>query len=101
MGFMCSASILSWVAGKRLLVEIHAKEPSPRQKIIRFNREQAVKDAREREQLFNEHMKERERKEKELRRAELKKKKAAFLALLESNKSIKVRLLPPNRKIRH
>ena len=59
-------------------------------KILTSNHEQAVKDAREREQLFNEHMKERERKEKEVRRAELKKKKAAFLALLESNKSIKV-----------
>lgn len=51
---------------------------------------QAITDNREREQLFNEHMKEREKKEKEARRAELKKKKAAFLSLLEANKSIKV-----------
>ena len=51
---------------------------------------QAIKEAREREQLFNEHMKERERKEKEHKKAELKKKKAAFKALLESNKSIRV-----------
>jgi len=56
---------------------------------------QAIKDVREREQLFNEHMKERERKEKEARKAELKKKKAAFLAFLEANRSIKVILLSP------
>jgi hypothetical protein len=54
---------------------------------------QAIKDHREREQLFNEHMKDREKKEKEARRAELKKKKSAFLALLEANRSIKVTLL--------
>lgn len=51
---------------------------------------QAIKDVREREQLFNDHMKERERKEKEVRRAELKKQKAAFRNLLESSKYIKV-----------
>lgn len=51
---------------------------------------QAIKDSREREQLFNDHMKERDRKEKEQRRAEVKKRKAAFRALLEATKSIKV-----------
>lgn len=54
---------------------------------------QAIKDVREREQLFNEHMKERERKEKEVRKAELKKQKAAFRSLLERSKNIKVQHL--------
>ena len=55
---------------------------------------QAIKDAREREQLFNDHMKEREAKEKEQKRAEQKKKKGAFRTLLEANKSIKVGTTP-------
>ena len=51
---------------------------------------QAIREPREREQLFNEHMKERERKDREHRRAELKKKKSAFKALLEANKGVRV-----------
>lgn len=50
----------------------------------------AVKDAREREHLFNEHMRERDRKEKEQRRIEVKKRKVAFRSLLEATKAIKV-----------
>ena len=50
---------------------------------------QAIPDSREREELYNEHMKERERKERELKKIETKKLMAEFRALLEHTPSIK------------
>ena len=53
---------------------------------------QGIPDS-EREELFEEHMKERDRKEREERRQQRKKRMGAFLALLQRNVAIKVRPL--------
>jgi hypothetical protein len=47
-------------------------------------------DNRTREELFNEHMKDREKKDREARKAEKKRRCAEFRALLEKTTAIKV-----------